>query len=586
VTRRQLTLVVSIAFLISAHAAASAPLVNGALTPPDATSLARDVNVLADPAMEGRGSGTPGGERAAREISRQLELAGLHPGGDAGTFFQSFVVATGTRIAATSRFDGLGHDTPRLELDRDWRPHGGSRAGEVTGDVVFVGHGIVSADGQWNDYDGVDMRGRIALALDGAPSQLGSRVASRLDKVIAARRAGASALLIASDRLATAGATSAPVAITSASITRSAADALLTPSGESVSRLETAIASRRAPMSFAIAGQRARIDVVLEREEKRAANVIGILPGRDPALRDEIVIVGAHYDHLGVRDGKMYPGADDNASGTAVVLGLARAFAAAGSLPRTIVFALFSGEELGLLGSRHYVSAPTMPIGRTVAMMNLDMVGRLGSGELTIGGVDSGNGLRQVVADAAHATGVRVRERGEPFSPSDHLQFYRAGMPILFFHTGSHADYHKPTDTADRIDADGMARVAAVATDVLARLASGPVASYVKLTPPARERGRAPRSTPSGSGAFLGIIADPHGSADGVRLSDVVPGSAADRAGVRGGDVIVRIGGEPVNGFDELRKLIETKKPGDTVDVVYLRDGEDRRTSTALDARP
>jgi Zn-dependent M28 family amino/carboxypeptidase len=551
----------------------------GTLALPSADSLARDVAALADPAMEGRASGTPGGDRAAALIAKQLEVAGARPGGDASSFFQSFVLSTGIRVAPSSRFHALAPEERQLELDTEWRPHGGSRSGEVTGDVVFVGYGIT--DGRWDDYHGVDVRGRIALALDGVPRAGGPRAVTRLEKLIAARRAGASALVIASDALPAVDATSAPVALTSAHVTRAAADALLAPSGETTSRLAEAIAERRAPASFTVPGRRVSIDVALEREERRAVNVIGVLPGTDPALADEAVVVGAHYDHVGIIGGQIHHGADDNASGTAMVLGLARAFAAVGGAPRTLVFALFGAEEIGLIGSRHYVRAPTVPIERTVAMVNLDMVGRLQGGELSVTGVDSGSGIREVVTDAARAAGVRVKVGGDPYSPSDHLRFYRAGTPVLFFHTGRHADYHRPTDTADRIDAAGMARVAAVAAHAIDRLARGPAAQYVKLDPPSR----ASRTARSGS-AFFGIVADPRGGADGLRLADVLPGSAAERAGVREGDVIVRFAGEPVTGFEDVRRLIEKKKPGDTVDVVFLREGKDRTASAALDVRP
>jgi hypothetical protein len=515
--------------------------------------------MLADPSMEGRASGTRGGEAAAAEIAQRLEAAGLRPGGDAGTFFQSFVLSSGMRVAPSSRLEMLGPAARRLELHREWRPHGGSRSGEVSGDVVFVGYGITSADGRQDDYRDVDVRGRIALALDGGSEP--SRSATRLEKLIAARRAGAAALLIASETLPSADATAAPVDLVSGHLTREAAEALLA----------TPPAARG----------RARLVVALERDDRDAANVIGILPGTDPALADEAVVVGAHYDHVGVVDGKVHHGADDNASGTAVVLGLARAFAAAGGAPRTLVFVLFGAEEIGLIGSRHYVRAPAVPLARTVGMVNLDMVGRFGGGGLSVTGVDSGRGLREVVVDAASHTGVSVTLGGTPFSPSDHLRFYRAGTPVLFFHTGRHSDYHRPSDTADRIDADGMARVATVAGDVIARLALAPAAQYVRLTPPSR-----PSRTARPGAAFFGIVADPRGSGDGLRLADVMPGSAADRAGVREGDVIVRFAGEPVTGFEDIRRLIDRKRPGETVDVVFLRNGEDRTASTALDARP
>lgn len=570
--RTLLVLALSLVFSTAAPARDRAGLVL-----PSAESLGRVVSVLADPVtMEGRGTGSAGGERAVQDIAREFRSAGLRPGGDAGSFFQSFVVASGIRLAPSSRFDLLGRSGRRLDLDREWRPHGGSRHGETTRDVVFVGYGITTLDGRWDDYRGVDVRDRIALALEGAPAEF---PATRLDRLIAARRAGARALLIASGELARLEATSATVDLLSASVTRDAADALLAPSGQTVGKLEASIAGRRAPASFAVPDRRARIEVALDRDDRRGVNVIGILPGTDPALASEAVVIGAHHDHVGVVNGQVHPGADDNASGTAIVVGLARAFAAAGGARRTLVFALFGAEELGLIGSRHYVNAPAVPLSRTVAMVNLDMVGRLGSAALQIGGVDSGSGLARLVNDAARAAGVNVKTRGEPFAPSDHLRFYRAGTPVLFFHTGRHDDYHKPTDTADRIDAAGMARVAAVAAGVVERLAAGGPVSYVKLRAPrADRRDRA-------SGAFLGVVGDATGG-DGARLSEVMPGSAAERAGMRDGDVIVRVAGEPVQGFEDLRRVIGGKKPGDTIELVYLRNGEDRTASAALDARP
>ncbi len=301
--------------------------------------------------------------------------------------------------------------------------------------------------------------------------------------------------------------------------------------------------------------------------------------GTDPALAGETLVLGAHYDHLGRSGTAVYPGADDNASGAAVVLGLARALAAAGGLPRTVVVALFAGEELGLLGSSHHVKHPATPGDRTVVMMNLDMVGRFAQGGLQVGGVESGAGLDGVVRAAAKATGIDVKVSGHPNGPSDHASFYAAGVPVLFFHTGSHADYHAPTDTAEKIDAAGLARVAALAAETLERLASAPRPTFVQVAPP---RSRA--SGPSG-GAFLGVMAGGR-AGDGVRLGAVLPGTAAARAGMRDGDILVRIGGVTVDSFEDLRRVLGDRRPGDTVSVVYLRAGDDHTVSTTLGPRP
>jgi membrane-associated protease RseP (regulator of RpoE activity) len=290
-------------------------------------------------------------------------------------------------------------------------------------------------------------------------------------------------------------------------------------------------------------------------------------------------VLGAHYDHLGTVRDETYHGADDNGSGTALVVGLARAFAEAGGAPRTLVFVLFGAEEIGLVGSGHYVRRAAIPVARTAAMLNFDMVGRLGDGRLTIGGVDSGHGLRAAVEGATRAAALPATLRGLPWAPSDHSRFYSAGAPVLFFHTGIHPDYHRPTDTADRIDAAGMARIATVAADVTSRLAAGGRPAWVAHTPrrPGRERGAAP--------VVLGVAADGRHESDGVRLAQVLPGSAADRAGLREGDVLVRVGGTVMNGFDDLRSTLRGRRPGDSLPILYLRDGEDHETIATVDAR-
>ena len=574
-----------LALLLLVVAAGSASRAALPISSPTAASLAEAVTTLAAPDMEGRASGTPGGERAARRIARWLTDAGLRPGGDAGTFFQSFAIANGTVVAPDSRFDLLapgpqGRDPGQTHfaLERDWRPHGGSVATSVSGEVVFVGYGIVTADGTHDDYTGVDVNDRIALALAGAPRGATATGASRLEKLIAARRHGAAAVLLVNDTLPSVASTATAAGMVSASVTPRAADALLAPSGATTATLERAIA--RGTTSAFATGTRARITVALGKQERRAENVVGVLPGTDPALASEAVVVGAHWDHLGVVDGAIHPGADDNASGTAVVVGLAKSFAAAGGAPRTLVFTLFAGEELGLLGSRHYVGDPAVPMTRTVAMVNLDMVGRMRDRQLEIGGVDSGTGLREIVSDAVRTADLKSTLRGAPYAPSDHVRFYRSGTPVLFFHTGSHDDYHKPSDTADRINADGMARVATVAAEVIERLAAGSRPSYVAMPPERRER----TSGGGGGGAFLGIVAD-QGAGDGVRVADVMPSSAAERGGLREGDVLVRLAGASLVSFDDLRTALKARNPGDRVELQVLRNGDDRTVSITLGAR-
>src|SRR5262249_27458580 len=281
--------------------------------------------------MEGRRAGTPGGERAARYLADRLAAAGLTPGGDGGSFLQSFVVGAETVAGPDSALERVGPGPQPFALTQDGSPHGGSSA-----------RGLPAADKGWDDYAGVDVRDKIALMLDGAPPVDIKR--SRLEKLIAARQHGARAALVLSDTVPPVAATAASVRIVSGTITPSAADRLLEPSGKSTASLRARLSQSRVPQSFAT-GVQGRMRVGLVRQDQATANVIGILRGTDPTRADEVVVLGAHYDHLGRSGDAVHPGADDNASGTAVVLGLARAFATAGGTPRTLVFVLFGGEE-------------------------------------------------------------------------------------------------------------------------------------------------------------------------------------------------------------------------------------------------
>jgi peptidase M28-like protein/PDZ domain-containing protein len=565
-------LLAALLLLLSATA-----LARPAVAPPAEAELRATVEALTAPGMDGRRSGTPGGALAAERIAGWLRVAGLRPGGERESFFQSFAVGRATRVAAGT---ALATDGRMLDLGRDWTPHGGSAQATLAGELAFVGYGV-SAPG-YDDWAGVDVRDRLALALEGAPPHLAGVKTSRLEKLIAARRAGARALLVVSDTLPSLAATAAGVRLVSGSVTPAAADALLAPTGTTTAQLASRIAERRAPASFVSTGDRVQVRVALESVDRRAANVVGVLPGTDAALADEAVVLGAHYDHLGVMGGSVYPGADDNASGTAVVVGLARAFAAAGPRERTLVFALFAAEEAGLLGSGEYVREPAVPVARTAAMLNFDMVGRLRDGSLAIAGVASGRGLRDVVSEAARAAGVKASLRESPYGPSDHSRFYGAGAPVLFFHTGSHADYHRPGDTADKIDAAGMARVAALAARIAERLARAPRPAYVALPRPTEPHGD---RAVGASRPFLGVGAD-SGESDGLRLAQVVANSAAARAGLEDGDVLVRFGDHVLNGFDDLLAALRERRPGDAVPVRYLRDGLDHDTTATLEARP
>lgn len=317
-------------------------------------------------------------------------------------------------------------------------------------------------------------------------------------------------------------------------------------------------------------------------------NVIGILPGRDKALRAEAIVVGAHYDHLGMGGsfaldtGKaVHNGADDNASGTAALIRIADQLRRAGT-KRTIVFVAFSGEEEGLLGSAAYVRAPAVPLDQTVAMLNLDMVGRLRGDKLIVYGVATAKEWPALL-DSLNATfAFDLRGQGDGYGPSDQSSFYAKQKPVLHLFTDLHEDYHRATDDWDKINAPGLVKVADFAAAIVKAIADRPAPLTFTEAPAAHgvmasatgTAGVASGSRSSGYGAYLGTIPDMGGGGErGVRISGVRGGSPAERAGLKGDDVITKIGTMDVPDLQAMTDALRSFKPGDTAPLTYLRNG-------------
>jgi aminopeptidase YwaD len=576
------------------------------VTLPGAEWLLDQVKILTAPETDGRAAGTAGAERAARHIAAVFHAAGLAPGGDPGSYRQAFTVPTGVRLGAPNSLSVAGATAPVLTVGRDFMPLTVSSDGDESGELVFAGYGITAPDLHYDDYARLDAKGKIVLALSGEPRPddpagpfrrpTAYHYTERRHKIINAREHGARAIILV-PRSGTSGAllpelrgVSQPAGIAAVAVTGAVADALLSPSGQRLDELADAIDRGPAPHSLAVPGTRVKLEVRLVRDRGPAWNVVGVLPGTDPRLAREAIVVGAHYDHLG-RGGEgalapdqlgvAHPGADDNASGTAAVLALARAFAASGGAARTLVFAAFSGEEMGLLGSSHYVRTPPVGQATPVLMVNLDMVGRLRDGKLYVAGVDSGDSLRGLVADAARGLALSPELNGDPFSPSDHTVFYTAGVPVLFLFTGAHGDYHRPSDTWDKLNPQGLETVTAFAARVVAAAAAaGAPPAYVRLKAPAGgQQG-------GGYGPYFGIVPDfGESEAPGTRVGGVRPGSPAEKAGVRAGDFIVEFAGVAVKNLEDLTFALRGQRPGQRVLVVIVRGGQRHRMEALLEER-
>ncbi len=463
-----------------------------------AEELARHVRTLASDEMMGRGVDTPGIVEARDYIAQEFKSYGLLPGGDNGTYFQRLEVVTGVEAKEPSAAR-LGKD-PALVLDEDWNPLGFSASGTAEADVVFVGYGITAKDYGYDDYAGVDVKGKIVLVLryepppkdDKSPFRVqpqASKYAPLQAKVSNARDHGAVGMILVDLSPKEGQKELIPVRrlfggrsqnnIVAAQIRREILERRLQAEGVSLSDLKAKIDREEKPNSIAFPSIRAAMTVKLEKTTRPTDNVVAVLPGSDPKLKPENIVIGAHYDHIGLgrfgtndfsAEGQIHHGADDNASGTAVMMSAAARLSRSPDRPsRAIVFVAFTGEELGLHGSRYFVAHPPFPIGSVKAMINLDMVGRMKENRVTAGAVDSAQEFPGLISRAAGGLDIRMRQGG---GRTDHVSFYEKGIPAVHFSTDGHPDYHRPSDTWDKLNIQGMAKVSDIVVALARELAA------------------------------------------------------------------------------------------------------------------
>ena len=631
-------------------------------TTPSVDRLRKDVTYLASDKLDGRRTGTQGATDAAQYIASEFSMLGLRPGmaiakartrGESrARYLQPFPYVSKVELGKGTLLALNGHpvDGVGTRLGEDWTPLGFSSNGNIkTAGVIFAGYGISASGLKYDDYAVSNVKDRVAVVFAGTPDgdnphgQFVQAGQIRF-KAAAARAAGARALLIIAneenlkdDRLArlsydNAGEAGLPVAV----ISRRLAAAILgvtngdlspfkqiadarklssTNASATSSNPKTVLLPGRNDERLPVRGLTLDLSVDVIRRESPSHNVVGVLPGSDPKLKDQAIVIGAHYDHLGrggqgslaQSEGEIHHGADDNASGTAGLLELARMFSTQRPKPRrTIVFIAFSGEEEGLIGSNYYVNHPVVPVANTVAMINLDMVGRLNDKKLTIGGVGTAqewrsmleaenllhsmtvslnapaiepgpsaanlpivvgaNGRPVVTQDRSKQFAITLNEDG--FGPSDHSSFYAKQIPVLFFWTGTHADYHKPSDTAEKINYDGLALITSFVANIVRDIDKSDQRPTYKV---AQVQSTA-RST--GFRVYLGTIPNYADSSDGMLLDGVRDGSPAAKAGLKAGDKIVKMAGRDVKNVYDYTHALGEMKGGEEYEVEIVRAGQ------------
>ncbi|MBL9167969.1 MAG: M28 family peptidase [Verrucomicrobiales bacterium] len=582
------------------------------------SDLRQHVDFLASDRLAGRLTGSEGARLAADYLSRLLQKASL-TGTDGGTncfqpfeFTASSQVVTGeTRMTWTSS-EGAQRT---YAVEQDFRPLSFTANGAVEGEVVFAGYGLVVPGKPgvgYDSYAGLDVSNKVVLVLRYVPEEVEPKRRQELNryaglryKAMMAREHGARALLVVSGpnsphpedliSLSSDGSLSGS-GIVAMSVKASVVAPWFAAEGKDLKELQTGFDTENphAEGGFRLSKAKLSLAAAVRQIKQTDRNVVAILPPSTGV--SEYVMVGAHYDHLGHGDGnslhhkgeenQIHSGADDNASGVAAVLELASSIAAAtaaraGEPRRGLMVAFWSGEEMGLLGSSYFAEHPPLGLRNIAAYVNFDMVGRLRENRLSLQGIGSSTGWRRLIEKRNVAAGFNLNLQEDPYLPTDVTAFYPKGIPVLNFFTGSHEDYHRPTDKPETLNYEGLERITQFASRLVKDLLQpGETIGYVKVARAATEGGSRDNLR-----AYLGTIPDYATEVSGVKLSGVRGGSPADKAGLKGGDVITQFAGQKIANIYDYTYALDAVKIGQPVVVVVQRGAESLTLTVTPEAR-
>lgn len=559
--------------------------------------LQNHVNYLASDALEGRGTGEAGNQKAAEYIAEQFKEIGLEPAGENGTYFQEFEVVKSLEAGATNALSfAVGKKKATSFVSgKDFAPVGFSANATVTGNAVFVGYGM-TVDSTYDDYAGVNVKDKVVIAMRYSPdgdnphSKYTKQSALRY-KAMNAREKGAKALLLvtsATDDSADAllklkyDNSYSDAGIPVISVSRAVVNELLKSAKTNVDSLRAKIVRSSKPASVELKPVTVFLTAEVKQIKKKTSNVIGLLKVNDA---NEHLVMGAHYDHLGYGgpgSGSLAPdkneihnGADDNASGTATVIEMARRMSEYKKiLKRNVLVMAYSGEEMGLLGSAHYTKHPTLPLADAVTMFNFDMVGRMKENTFTVQGTGTSTNWESMLKRHNADSTFHLKFVKDGYGPSDHSSFYGANVPVLFFFTGLHDDYHRPSDDADKINIEGMNGLVGYATKLAVEIdTTSARPDYIKTQ--SQEQG----VSRQGFRVYVGTIPDYSEDANGMMLAGVRENSPAAKAGLLKGDVLIKFGKHDIKNVYDYTYALQEYKPGDVIEVTVMRNKTEKITS-------
>ncbi len=603
-----------------------APLRAGAAAPGStyapairAEDLRAQVQWMADPAREGRRTGTAGAKATADWLEQYLKQNGLQPLGKG--YHQEFEFPAGVEVLPDKNRLAVERDgsTTAFALDKQFRPLPFSDSGSVEGEVVFAGYGLSVPESngtrRYNSYDGLDVKDKVVLLLRYVPEGVDQTRRAQLNryaglryKAMLARERGAKAVLVVSgpasaqpgELLGLSSDNSlAGSGIVAHSVGTDVADALLAAVGKGLKEVQAALDDENphVPAGFVLPKVKVRLEAGLLHRKGTDRNVVAVIPP-GPDSTGEWVLAGAHYDHLGrgaessslARSGEekgIHHGADDNASGTALLMEVGAFLAEQRerdpkAFRRGVLLGFWSGEEVGLIGSAAFCEKPPVELAKVTAYINFDMVGRLRENRLNLQGIGSSKAWKPLIEKRNVAAGFNLVLQEDPYLPTDTTSFYPRRIPVLSFFTGSHEDYHRPSDTADKVEYAGLERVSRFAAGLIQDLAGAPQRPDFARVERSAQQESGSRETLR---AYIGSIPDYATEIKGVKLSGVRAGSPAEKAGIQGGDVIVEFGGQKVANIYDYTFALDAVKIGQTVEVVVLRAGNPVRLQVTPEAR-
>ncbi|CAN5639775.1 hypothetical protein BH10BAC5_BH10BAC5_01500 [soil metagenome] len=565
------------------------------------TEIQTDIKFLSSDENEGRFPGTKGDKAVEKYIIDRFKSLGLVPAGEKG-YTQEFDITTGMKMGKNNTFSTSNDGTVvKYKAGTDFVPIAFSGKGIASGGFAFVGYGITAPEAGYDDYKDVngnllDLKGKILIMLRGTPPTKDPHDPkfSKYDrlrfKTLYARESGAVGIMyvngtdgLPDDKLVKLSFDNAlqDAGIPIISCKRSIAENIFTANGRDMKADEEKIGSSEMPNSFLMENASGEFSTEVFQEKAKTSNILGKIVGDDPVLKNEVIVIGAHRDHLGYGNfyGSLYEGdvelihhgADDNASGTAGVLALAKEFASMNhKLKRTIVFMLFGAEEAGLLGSSYFTKSPLFKGMNVVSMINMDMIGRLADNKLIIYGTGTAPEFIPFLDEANKRYNFNTTYSADGYGPSDHSSFYSNDTPVLAFFTGLHSDYHKPSDTWDKINYEGEVKILEMVGDIARDIIEMPVKpTFTKVTIANNEN-----QSLGGIKIYLGTVPDYSSNVEGLQLAGVKAGGPAEKGGLKANDIIIKFGKLDIKNIYDYTAALGEYKPGDEVDVVVKRGSD------------